>query len=150
MHRYTVVMILVVMLVGLVGCFDEKNNQLKRIHIVSTANANQNQAIALDFVFINNLDTKIILNGYNAKDWFDNKNALMQKYSQIITVTSYEMPPLNQVDVKFHKKYKKAKSVMLFALYLSEEGRIAKELGSYKHLTVKLNQDDYDLLEGNK
>lgn len=115
--------------------------EVKSIQVISTVNANQNTATALDIVFVYDPASASLL-PKTGPDWFDKKPALVSGLAKAIDVVALQVPPAMTVDVPLPKGYAKAIGVYSYANYLEAAGQPMGNLTPYKQPVIRLTPDN--------
>jgi type VI secretion system protein len=132
---------------GLVGLGSA--NSLKRITVQSTTDSNMNNPIVYDLVFIYDKSLVKALTSLSGPQWFAQKNALLLKHGQQLTVISADLVPLTpEKDIRLPDKSGDALSIVLFANYVASAGQVAATLEGYKEVHVIFEREEYQLKAG--
>ena len=124
-----------------------KKNHLESVSIEAAIDSNKNMSVAVDILFINGEQLGPLLSAMNGPEWFLRKKELMMRYSEKISVASFEVVPLSFVNsITMPEKSEYAESILLFANYIGSNGQYVSELKSYKQLKLKLQNTEYSCL----
>jgi len=121
---------------------------LQGIEILAAANANQNNATALDLVFVYDSSTQGLL-PKTGPEWFDKKAALVAGLATGLDVVSLQVPPASTVNLPasppFPARYAKAIGVYAYANYVAPAGQPMMNLTPYSAVTITLAPDSITL-----
>lgn len=128
-----------------------KNNDIKKISVEASFNSNLDTAVAIDLLFIYDDAITPVLSELTGPGWFQDRDALIKRYSNDVDVVSLEVVPLSVIDkVSLPANHKKAKNVLMFANYRSPKGQYVAALGQFVSLKIRLLNDQYQLEEEGK
>jgi type VI secretion system protein len=125
--------------------------KVKSIDIISTANVNQNTAVAVDVVFL--LDEELVetLPEVTARNWFAQKPQYLLRYPQSFVVDPYELTPASSVNVRpktlKNPSPRNAKAVLLFANYLTEDMAYTLDISNFRNPIVTLHEKTISVRE---
>jgi type VI secretion system protein len=117
---------------------------LQTIQVLADVNANQNNATALDLVFVYDSSTLPLL-PKSGPEWFDKKAALVAGLATAIDVVSLQIPPASNVNLPaappFPARYAKAVGVYGYANYVTPAGQAVLNLTPYGTVGIMLAPD---------
>ncbi len=154
MYRIITLLGLLILL-GLGGCssfyipfVSEKTTDLSSINIVSTAQSNRNVPVAIDLVFIYKTTLKPMFIPFGAREWYENKAALMLRHDEFIDVAHFEVVPFsNMEEVTLPEDCGDAIQVLLFANFIATDGQYAADITTFDELQITLSENGYQLEE---
>ncbi|ALU89503.1 hypothetical protein [Herbaspirillum rubrisubalbicans] len=117
---------------------------LQTILISATAGANQNNATAIDLVFVYNINVLPLL-PKTGPAWFAGKDALVAGLATSLEVVSLQIPPMHLVNMPkdhgFPAGYRKAIGVYAYANYVAAAGQPMFNLTPYGAVGITLAPD---------
>ena len=123
------------------SCALWQHNALQTISITADVNANQNNATALDIVFVYD-QAAVSLSPKTGPEWFAQKDALAVGLGDAIDVVSLQVPPATVInDVPLPKRARKALAVFAYANYMSPSGQVMGNLTGYKQVRISLQRE---------
>jgi type VI secretion system protein len=134
---------------ALAGCASKPPvTSLQSIEILADAGANQNNATALDLVFVYDSSTQGLL-PKAGPEWFEKKAALAAGLATGLDVVSLQVPPASTVTLPasppFPARYKKAIGVYAYANYVASGGQPQVNLTPYRTASIMLAPDKVTL-----
>jgi type VI secretion system protein len=128
------------------------DNALSSVALESTADSNMDTPVAIDLLFIYDANVTPLLLALNGPEWFTRKPSLIKRYDKEIDVVSLEVVPLSFIKkIALPNDHKKAKNILMFTNYRSNDGQYVAELSHFKKLKIRLLNTRYELLqEGGK
>lgn len=117
---------------------------LQSIQVLAQLDANQNNATALDLVFVYDSSTLPLL-PKSGPDWFDKKAALVAGLAMAVDVVSLQIPPASNVNLPanpaFPGRYAKAVAVYAYPNYVTAAGQAMLNLTPYATVGIVLAPD---------
>lgn len=91
-----------------------------KVLLYAEFDANRRTPLSVDLVFIYNPKRVRQLSQLNARQWFNQRQQLLQQYAGDVSVVSSEVLPGDKKHLpRFTKKQKRAKQIMVFSSYQS-------------------------------
>jgi type VI secretion system protein len=118
------------------------------VHVTVDSSANQNSAVALDVVNIENKKVADSILTMSSSDWFKKKLDLQRTYPKDLVVSSWEWVPGQVVGSVKIRNSRSAKAVVLFASYLTP-GEHRAVLPGHGTVSVNLLEKDFALSTAN-
>lgn len=127
-----------------VGFFDKTIE----IPILVAQGANQNRALAVDFVFRNKTEETKLLDSLHSQEWFSKRDFLQQSLSDQLRVFSVELLPGASMEISIPRRaYKRAESALVFAAYAQSTGDHKIEIIDFAAPKVHLGEHTMSVTE---